>query len=65
MGHILEFLVKGKKVKLALYQAVEAHRVVRHQGSHIFYTDGGEVVGLMHWLSFTPRKILVLISIRG
>jgi hypothetical protein len=30
--------VKKKKVKLFLYQAVDAHRVVRRQGSHIFYT---------------------------
>jgi hypothetical protein len=25
-----------KKVKLSMLQAVNAHRVVRHQGSHIF-----------------------------
>jgi hypothetical protein len=28
--------VKGKKVKLSLFQAMEAHRVVRRQGAHIF-----------------------------
>jgi hypothetical protein len=27
--------VKGKKVKISLLQAVEAHRVARGQGSHI------------------------------
>jgi hypothetical protein len=27
---------KGKKVKLSLQQAVQAHRVVRRRGSHIF-----------------------------
>jgi hypothetical protein len=28
--------VKGKKVKLSLYQTVEVHRLVRCRGSHIF-----------------------------
>jgi hypothetical protein len=42
---------------------------VRHCGSHIFlvnqFIDGGVVVRLKHWLPFTPRKFLVLISVRG
>jgi hypothetical protein len=29
-------IVKGKKVKLSLLQAAEAHRVVRRRGSRIF-----------------------------
>jgi hypothetical protein len=39
-------IIVKKKVKLSLLQAVEAHRVVRGQGSHIFYTidtDGSKV----------------------
>jgi hypothetical protein len=28
-------------------------------------TDGGETVSLTHWPPFTPRKFLVLISVRG
>jgi hypothetical protein len=45
-----------------LLQAVEAHRVVRRRGCHIFLddrlTDGGEVVSLTRRPSFTPpRKI--------
>jgi hypothetical protein len=31
---------KKLKIKLTLYKAVEAHRVVRRRGSHIFYTVG-------------------------
>jgi hypothetical protein len=35
---------KGKvKVKLSLQQVVEAHRVVRRQGSHISYTIGSQM----------------------
>jgi hypothetical protein len=41
----------GKKVKLSLHEAVEAHTVMRCRGSHISLdnqlTDGGEVVSLM------------------
>jgi hypothetical protein len=32
----LTFKTLGKKVKLSLWQAVEAHRFVRRRGSHIF-----------------------------
>jgi hypothetical protein len=50
-------------------QAVEAHSVVRRRGPHIFLysrlTDGGEVVSLTRRPPFTPRKIFVLISVRG
>jgi hypothetical protein len=31
------------KVKLSLKQAVEAHRIVRRRGSHIFYTIGSQM----------------------
>jgi hypothetical protein len=43
-------------------QAVETHRVVKLQGSHILdtrLTDSGEVVSLTCRPSFTPRKIPV------
>jgi hypothetical protein len=33
---IIQFIVDQKKVKLSLSQAVEARRVVRRRGSHIF-----------------------------
>jgi hypothetical protein len=46
---------------LSLQQAVEAHRVVRRRGFHIFLdnrlTYGGEAVSLMHRPHFTPREI--------
>jgi hypothetical protein len=49
------------KIKLSIWQAVEAHRVVRRRGPPHFLdnrlTDGGEVVSLMRRPPFTPRKI--------
>jgi hypothetical protein len=49
------------EVKVSLYQAVEAHRVVRRQGSLIFLNnhlmDDGEIVSLKRRPPFTPRKI--------
>jgi hypothetical protein len=59
-----------KKVKLSLQHSVEASRVVRRRGSHIFLqnwlTDGDEVVSLTYRTSFTPTgNFLVLISVRG
>jgi hypothetical protein len=62
---------KGKTVKPSLEHAVEARRVVRRQGSHIFLdnrlTDGGEVVSFTRRPPFTPSpgRFLVLISVRG
>jgi hypothetical protein len=49
---------------------MEAHRVVRHQGSHISLTVCSKVVETMPvlragWLPFTPRRFLVLASVRG
>jgi hypothetical protein len=39
---------------------MEAHRVVRHQGSHIFpdnrLTDGDEVISLTLHPPFTPKE---------
>jgi hypothetical protein len=42
------------KANLSLWQAVEAHRVVRRRGPHNFYTDGSEVASL------TRRPLLPL-----
>jgi hypothetical protein len=37
---------------------VEAYRVLRRRGSHIYFTDGGEVVRLTRWRPpFNPNKI--------
>jgi hypothetical protein len=41
---------------------MEAHRVVRGRGSHIFYTIGSQMAGTLSalragLLPFTPRKI--------
>jgi hypothetical protein len=48
-------------LKVEVRVAVEALRVVRRPGSHIFLdnrlTDGGEVVSLTHRPPFTPRKM--------
>jgi hypothetical protein len=33
---VFSYIQKKKKVMLSLQQAVEAHRVVRRRGSHIF-----------------------------
>jgi hypothetical protein len=57
-----------KKVKLPLYLVVEAHKVVRHRGSHIFYTIGSQRWGCQ---PYTPAALyplgrsLVLVSVRG
>jgi hypothetical protein len=44
-----------------LQQAVEAHRIARRRGSHIFLdnglTDGGEVASLTRRSPLTPTKI--------
>jgi hypothetical protein len=58
------------KVKLPLSQAVETHTVVRRWSSPHFLdnrlTDGGEVVSLRAGRPpFTPRRFLVLLSVRG
>jgi hypothetical protein len=61
-------LSEVKKVKLSLYQAVEAHRVMRCQGSHIFYTIGSLIVRLSALRTsqpLHPGRFLVLISVRG
>jgi hypothetical protein len=54
---------KGKKVKLPVKEAMEAHRVVRRRGSHIFYTIGSQMAVRLSALRadlppFNPRKIL-------
>jgi hypothetical protein len=55
--------------QLSMQHTMEAHRVVRRRGSHIFFrqsfTDGGEVVSLTHRQPFIPGRFLVLISVRG
>jgi hypothetical protein len=62
-----------KKVKISLLQAVEAPRVPRGRGSHIYLdkrlADGGKVNSSTRRLPFTPRflflRFLLLISVRG
>jgi predicted RNA binding protein YcfA (HicA-like mRNA interferase family) len=50
-----------QNIKVSVSQAVEAHKLVRRRGSHIFLdkrlTDGGEVVS-----PFPPGRLLVFIS---
>jgi hypothetical protein len=57
------------KVKLSLQQAVvEAHRIVRRRGSHIFKTIGSQMAmrsALRARHPLAPGKFLVLISVRG
>jgi hypothetical protein len=59
----------SKKVNLSLWQAVDAHRVVRRRGSHILKTIGTQMAVRLSALraghSFPPGRILVLISLRG
>jgi hypothetical protein len=56
-----QFILKCKKVKLTLKEAVKAHRVETLRFPHFldnWLTDGGEVVSLTRWPPFThPRKI--------
>jgi hypothetical protein len=58
---------KGK-VKLSLWQAVEAHKCVRFQGYHIFKTLGSQMAvklsALFSGRSLPPGRYLVLISVR-
>jgi hypothetical protein len=61
---------KGKeKVKLSLWQAVKAHRVLRCRGFHIFYTIGSRMVVRLSAIRagrpLPPGRFLVVISIRG
>jgi hypothetical protein len=55
----LQFSSAGDKAKLAVYEAVEAHRIVRYGGSQHFLdnrlTDGDRVVSRP---PFGPRNIL-------
>jgi hypothetical protein len=56
------------KVKLSLQQAVEDYRVVRQRLPHLldnWLMDGGELSVLSAGRSLSPRRFLVLISVRG
>jgi hypothetical protein len=61
--------MRGKKLKLSLSQAVEAHSVVRHRGSYIFCTIGSRMaVGCQPYAPaafHSPKWFLVHISVRG
>jgi hypothetical protein len=35
--------MKGKEIKISLQQTMEAHRVLRRRGSHIFWTIGSQM----------------------
>jgi hypothetical protein len=56
------YIKQRERVKLCLLQAMEAHRIVRHWGFHIFYTINSQTAVRLSalrtgQLSFTPRKI--------
>jgi hypothetical protein len=59
----------GREVKLSLQEAVEAYRVVRRRGCHIFYTVGSQTAVSLSALRagrpLPPGRFLVLISVRG
>jgi hypothetical protein len=48
---------------------MEAHRVVRHQGCHIFYKIDSQMAVRLSALPagrpLSPRRFLVLISVKG
>jgi hypothetical protein len=60
---------KKVKVKLSLQQAVEAHRIVRRRGSHIFHTIGSQMAVRLSALRadhpLPSGRFQVLISVRG
>jgi hypothetical protein len=56
--------------KLSLHQALEAHRVMRRRGSQILQVIGSKMAVRFlalrrSWQPYTPRRFLVLISVRG
>jgi hypothetical protein len=57
------------KAKLSLWQALQAHRVVRGRGSNVLQTVGSQIAVRLSALhtgrSVSPGRFLVLISIRG
>jgi hypothetical protein len=56
------------KAKLFLLQVLEAHTVVRHRGSHIFWAVGSQmaVMSVLRAVRpLTPDRFLVFISVRG
>jgi hypothetical protein len=60
--HSLMEIIKGKVNGKTI--PVEAHKVVRHQGSHIFWTTGSQMA-LCTSRPLPPGWFLVLISVRG
>jgi hypothetical protein len=60
---------RQKKVMQSLQQAVEARRVVRRRGSHIFQTVGSQMAVRLSALHAShplpPETFLILISVRG
>jgi hypothetical protein len=62
------FSVRMGKGKVIPIQTMEALRVARGWGSHIFRhsdTDGGKVVSPTRWPLLPPGRFLVLIFVRG
>jgi hypothetical protein len=60
--------IDDQKVKLYLYEAVEAHRVVRRRGFQIVWTVGSQMAVRLSDLCtgrrLPPERFLVLISVR-
>jgi hypothetical protein len=67
-NYIKKRVIKRIKVKLYLQQAMEARRVVRRRGFHVFLTIDSQMgvrSALRAGRPLPPGRFMVLISVRG